>query len=193
MIFGTALMLAAVLLFCINIYRENRAGQESERIVHMIEQDIHGRAAEDPADTEPQETYKTDETEKEEIVIDGESYAGIIEIPSLGLKLPVMKELDYKKLDTAPCVYSGSVYTGDIIIAAHNFRTHFGRLKELESGEGIRFTDCEGETFDFSVTSSELIDGEAADVMESGDDWDMTLFTCTYSGKARIALRCKRV
>lgn len=33
---------------------------------------------------------------------------------------------------------------------------------------------------------------EKMTVKSSGDDWDLTLFTCTTGGQARYALRCVR-
>ena len=44
--------------------------------------------------------------------IEGNGYIGLLEIPALGLSLPVMSEWSYPNLKLAPCRYSGSAYTG---------------------------------------------------------------------------------
>ena len=50
---------------------------------------------------------------------------GILEIPALDLNL-VISSWSYSSLRLAPCRYSGSAYKGDLVIAAHNYQSHFG-------------------------------------------------------------------
>ena len=57
----------------------------------------------------------------------------------------------YPKLKIAPCRYSGSAYTGNLVIAAHNYRTHFGLLESLAPGAQVKFTDVEGNVFSYEI------------------------------------------
>lgn len=75
------------------------------------------------------------------------------------------------------------------IIAGHNYRSHFSRLKTLDIGSKIWFIDVEGNRFEYKVSDIEIIKGTNVKQMEKGK-WDMTLFTCTYGGQNRMALRC---
>ena len=54
---------------------------------------------------------------------------GILEIPALDLELPVISSWSYSSLRLAPCRYSGSAYKGDLVIAAHNYQSHFWGIK----------------------------------------------------------------
>lgn len=92
-------------------------------------------------------------------------------------------------LKIAPGRYKGSVYKRNIIIAGHNYRSHFSRLKTLDIGSKIWFIDVEGNRFEYKVSDIEIIKGTDVKQMEKGK-WDMTLFTCTYGGQNRMALRC---
>ena len=123
--------------------------------------------------------------------IDGEVYIGTLDIPALELSLPVMSEWSYPKLKLAPCRYKGSAYRNDLIICAHNYNSHFGRLKELEPGDEIVFTDADGNAFFYSVVTTETLAPTAIDEMESSG-WDLTLFTCTIGGAKRVTVRCKQ-
>ncbi|MFR9098498.1 MAG: sortase [Anaerostipes hadrus] len=76
-----------------------------------------------------------------------------------------------------------------MIIAGHNCRSHFSRLKTLDIGSKIWFIDLEGNRFEYKVSDIEIIKGTDVKQMEKGK-WDMTLFTCTYGGQNRMALRC---
>ena len=116
---------------------------------------------------------------------------GYVEIPALGLSLPVLSEWSYPNLKVAPCRYKGSIYLDDMIIAAHNYRTHFGTLESLEPGTQVIFTDTDGNRFEYEVSQLELLNGTDVEKMEEGD-WDLTLFTCTVGGRQRVTVRCTR-
>ena len=99
---------------------------------------------------------------------------------------------DYALLNIAPCRYTGSVYLNSMVVAAHNYSTHFGRLKELSPGDSIAFTDSDGNVFSYSVIEIETLSPYAIDDMTTGD-WDLTLFTCTVGGAQRVTVRCARI
>jgi sortase A len=136
------------------------------------------------------ETYKTvPEVEMPTVEIEEDEYIGKLEIPSLGLSLPVMSDWSYPKLKKAPCRYAGSAYMGNLIIAAHNYTRHFGKLKYLSEGDVVTFTDMDGNVFNYQVAEIEQLEPTAIEYMEAGD-WDLTLFTCTVGGSYRVTVRC---
>lgn len=122
-------------------------------------------------------------------MVKGDDYIGVVEVPSLGLSLPVMSSWSYPKLRKAPCRFEGSAYSGDLIIAGHNYTRHFGRLKNLSAGTEVRFTDVAGNVFVYKVLTIEKLGSYDSDAMRSGE-WDLTLFTCTYGGGSRVTVRC---
>ncbi|SHG11357.1 LPXTG-site transpeptidase (sortase) family protein [Bittarella massiliensis (ex Durand et al. 2017)] len=121
--------------------------------------------------------------------IEGNDYIGVVDIPSLGLSLPVMSEWSYPKLKLAPCRYYGSAYTGCLTIVAHNYHTHFGLLREVLVGTQVLFTDVKGRQFSYEVSTVETIEATAIEDAVSSV-WDLTLITCTTGGQTRLAVRC---
>lgn len=121
--------------------------------------------------------------------IDGHAYIGRIEFPTLGLSLPVLSEWSYPNLKIAPCRYSGSAYLSDMVIAAHNYTAHFGRLSELEVGDEVRFTDMDGNAFSYVVSAFEQLGAGAVEELQAGG-WALSLFTCTVGGQYRLVVRC---
>ena len=121
---------------------------------------------------------------------DGQTYIGVVEVPSLELSLPVISEWSYPRLKKAPCRFVGSVYSRDMVICGHNYERHFGRLKDLSIGDEVRFTDAEGNVFYYTVCAMEQLEKKAVEEMITGD-WDLTLFTCTKGGLTRVTVRCK--
>ena len=142
---------------------------------------------------EPVPEYKKNpEMEMPTVEVNGQECVGMIEIPALGLKLPIISEWSDAKLKKAPCRYSGSAYLKNMIIAGHNYRTHFSGIKRLNPGDSVVFTDADGNVFSYDVAEIETVGGYDIEKMEAGD-WDLTLFTCTNKGKARAAVRCREI
>lgn len=125
-------------------------------------------------------------------MVDGYPYIGFVTLPTLGIELPVMDDWDYVRLKLAPCRYYGSPQTDDFVIAGHNYPTHFGRLSELKIGDEVRFTEMDGKVHRYKVGDMEtLYPGQTQTMLES--DWDLTLYTCTYSRTQRVTVRCERM
>ncbi|MDY3984022.1 sortase [Dysosmobacter sp.] len=192
---GLLLMAAALLLTCYNLWDERRAAASAEGVLGELPAEM--RSAENAGTTETDEMGEIEipdyllnpEMEMPAVEIDGEGYIGTLKIPALDLELPVMEEWSYPRLRKAPCRYSGSAYRGDMVIAAHNYKTHFGRLKELRPGDEVTFIDADGNVFRYAVAETETLGGGDVEEMRAGD-WDLTLFTCTYGGKSRVTVRC---
>lgn len=123
---------------------------------------------------------------------DGQAYIGVLEIPSLDLTLPVISEWNYARLKKAPCRYAGSAYTDNLVISAHNYKAHFGRIKELDRGSLVAFTDADGNRFEYQVVLKETLSPGDVKEMKSGE-FDLSLFTCTVGGSHRVTVRCDRI
>jgi sortase A len=141
-----------------------------------------------------EETAPTPDPDREMPVVqlDGQDYIGRLDIPELELSLPVLSQWSYPNLKIAPCRYRGSAYQGNLILAAHNYKSHFGKLRQLQVGSPVTFTDMDGTVFHYQVAQLQQLQPTAIQEMEQGD-WALTLFTCTQGGSARLAVRCTLV
>ena len=182
---GLLLLAAALLLTSYNIWDEWRADRAADRAVEQLTASLrHTGLAPD---------YRQNpDMEMPVQRVDDESYIGTLYVPALDLSLPVISEWSYPRLKKAPCRYQGSVYQDNLIIAGHNYRTHFGELKNLQIGDRISFTDNDGNQFLYNLVEMEVLERTDVKKMESGD-WDLTLFTCTVGGASRVTVRCQRV
>lgn len=176
---GAVLILAALLLFLYNRSEDRRAGQEAESLLEDVRSTMAANA-----DPEPQEEPA------EEITYD---YAGVIAIPDLSLELPVIDQWSYARLKVAPCRQSGAAADGDLVIAAHNYKSHFGYLDRLEPGASVIFTDMEGTVYRYAVEEIRQLEPEDAEDVSSvfSSEYPLVLYTCTPGGKARVAVFCQ--
>lgn len=191
MAMGSMLILAALVLFLHNQNQQQTAAESVEILMPQMVEAIQNHQ-ENPAESialmPEDEIYR----EMPEMEIDGHFYIGFVSIPSLGLELPVMTDWTYPQLQIAPCRYSGSMYSDDLVIMAHNYPKHFGKLFDLRIGDAVSFTDMDGETVQYFVVARDILSPSAIDEMTAGD-YDLTLFTCNYGGQNRITVRCDRV
>lgn len=187
MALGAVLMISALLLFSENRREDIRAGQDAESLLARVEAAVVSAPTEIPsAPTEP-----TLAPELPVVVIDGYGYVGYLQIPALELTLPVMDQWDYGRLKKAPCRQLGSSRTGDLVIAAHNYSTHFGKLKKLVAGDAVIFTDMDHITNTYAVAEVRTVDPEDVEaVVNSG--YPLVLYTCTPGGKTRVAVFCQQ-
>ena len=201
-IMGLLLTAAALSLTGYNLWGEYQAERNADQALVQV--------AEAMPETEPEEESEAQEAESEsekmeipefvhnpqmempEKVIDGQIYIGVVEIPPLSLKLPVIRDWSDERLKIAPCRYVGSVYTGDLIISGHSYKKHFRYIRKLVEGDLVIFTDMDGNRFVYQVSGTEVIAPDGVEQMVSGE-WDLTLFTCTYNGSSRHTVRCTLV
>lgn len=189
-IIGLLLLVVALSFAIYNICDSARAGKVAVQTVNEIEKIIPDKPKEEFSST----VYPDKEMPTTQI--DGNNYIGILEIPELNVKLPVMSDWDYNKLNISPCCYYGTAYRNDLVIAAHNYYSHFGGLGQLSVDSKIIFTDIDGTVFNYRVIWSEILQPDQIDQMiqeKENDQWDLTLFTCTISGSTRYTVRCEKI
>ena len=182
MLLGAVFVLAALLLLCYNQWDARRAEVSAAQVMKQLEDILPDQSGE----TEAAEQAKT-------ITIDGREYIGYLSIPAMELKLPVLAQWSDDGLKIAPARYSGSLPDGDLVIAGHNYKKHFSPIKWLDVGAEVDFVDAGDRVWHYQVSSVEELWPEQVDAMiteTDGEEWDMTLFTCTPGGSARCAVRC---
>ena len=217
---GTVLILLGLLCFAgaafltaYNYWDAARAEKASREIMLQMEklvgetEDLSDPEKEDlPASLSessmalPDSSAEVSYREMPAVEIDGCMYIGFLNIPSLDLTLPVMQKWDYERLKISPCRYSGSYFTDDLVICAHNYARHFSPVKGISMGADVWFVTAAGKKIHYTATNIQTI--APADIREmiqnnknslSGSEWDLTLFTCNTGGTTRCAVRCERV
>ena len=192
-ILGVACLLAAIGFVIYNRWEAENAAVASQSLLA----DVQLALDEELPSLPPQETQEIDPlpeapaapTEMATVPVDGYDCIGILSVPVLDLELPVLTDWSYEKLEKAPCLYYGSYYEADFVIAAHNYQAHFGRLSELQAGDLVIFTDVTGVAHCYEVVLLETLPKEATQEMIASG-FDLSLYTCTPGGGSRVTVRC---
>ena len=166
-----------------------REEKNAEETAHSIVENVHGIIDENKPDQPLPDDTEKEPAEMLTVKVDGYDCIGILSIPALDLELPVLTDWSYTKLKKAPCHYYGSYYEKNFVIAAHNYKSHFGRLSQLQPGDVVFFTDVNGEAYYYEVVLLETLPEEATkEMITSG--FDLSLYTCTTGGSNRVTVRC---
>lgn len=195
---GLLLIAAALCITAYNLWDSYRAGLAADAALRQlaIAEPVPMPDAAEP-DEDPQEIEYPDyilnpEMDMPTQMINGNAYIGVLKFPTLNRELPVLSEWSYPLLKVAPCRYSGTAYMDNLVIAAHNYRKHFGPLSALHFGDSVSFTDMDGNEFLYEVQEVEVLQPTAIEEMTESP-YDLTLFTCTLGGQSRLAVRCEKV
>ena len=200
MVLGVLLILGAVALSWWNQKEDNDVQKAAVQIMPQLVQQIRENTVAETVG--PQDAFVpelelqkpvallTEEDKKmTEVEIDGNLYIGYLSIPALNMELPIMSDWSYAQLQIAPCRYHGSIRGEDLVLMAHNYRSHFGYINRREPGDQVIFTDMDGKTTVYTVVGQDILDPSAVEVITAGE-YDLTLFTCTYGGASRITVYC---
>lgn len=175
---GILLIISALTLTLYNSYQDKNAGIKSNEIREKLE-----------------EVLVNNSNEKEEsktINIDGNNYIGIIYIEDLDLKLPIMNDWDYTKMQISPCRYYGEIQTNNLVICAHSYKSMFKSLKNLNQGDKITIIDINNQEYNYEVELLEVLSPTSVtEMIES--EFDLTLFTCTDDSSSRLTVRLNRI
>ena len=138
---GFLLLLIAGGWYIFNTVEDENAGKQAAEILSKFE------TVQSIVPTDPDETENTGPV----IKVDGDAFCGKVVIEKVDIELPIYDEWNYDRLKSAPCRYTGHIATNDMIIAGHNYRSHFRNLKYVKVGDKVTFIDAYGIAHDYVV------------------------------------------
>lgn len=128
--------------------------------------------------------------------LQGYSVIARLDIPSIGISLPVLSKTTDTALKYSVCYYTGPDPGGEgnLVITGHNYASgaHFGNLDEVQEGDTVSLTDEEGNTYTYTVYKTELITPDDAQALADTEyDREVTLLTCEENANRRLLVRCR--
>lgn len=114
---------------------------------------------------------------------------GTIEIPKLGLSVPLNQGISLKSIDRGPSHWPGTALpgnVGNVVIAGHRV-THskpFRHIDTLAAGDEIIYVVDDVRSV-YAVTRHEVVTPDATWIVNQTEDATTTLFACHPPGSAR--------
>ncbi len=206
---GILLIAAAAIMYTVGIITEKKADRSAEELSQQLVAVIAEKAEAEQgpsADTDGGTSVTMENGSAEDVLPEdpGEqleqkktinyrnyNWLGYLSVPTLRMEIPILASWSTRLFNVAPCRYSGSPEGGDLVLAGHNYRSHFGRLNKLAVGDEITFTDMDGVVTRYVVAETEVL--QPTDIRKMLDTpYALTMFTCTKGGKTRFTVRCNR-
>lgn len=121
--------------------------------------------------------------------IGGEDYIALLEIPSVGCRLPVYGSWDKGKVFSHPCRFSGTVYDGSLIVGGYDRPGQFDFFDYISKDDPVMVTDMRGSVFSYVVDQMEYSGSAEAEVLTDSEA-DLTLFVRDARLMKYVILRC---
>lgn len=121
--------------------------------------------------------------------INGVDYCGLLEIPALGITLPISDQWNSKDFYCAPSRFCGSVYDGTLVIGGGDYPKQFAFCDKIENGTAVTVTDMTGARFSYTVSRVDRAKHAQAQWLQEGA-YDLVLFCRDAYSSEYIAVRC---
>jgi sortase A len=114
---------------------------------------------------------------------------GTIEIPKIGVSKAMYEGITLTTLDHGPGHWPGTAMPGqlgNVVIAGHRVSHDkpFRNIDKLVPGDDVIMTTADG-SFDYKVTSTEIVNPDALWIVDQTPDYTATLFACHPPGSTR--------
>lgn len=131
----------------------------------------------------------------------GETYYidAVLNIPSLEINYPVLSDTSEELLKISLNKFwgPGANEVGNYVIVGHNYKnkTFFGKLPGIEEGAIVELTDLKGITVQYEVYDKYIVDPTDVECtsQRTNGKRELTLITCTSTGKQRHVIKCREV
>lgn len=191
---ATVCMICGIVIGFLHIKSEQDLYQENMQIIQQMTELQESKRTTADVSSEAAfatEAYESEVEEEQEIGLpnDGREYFAVLELPQLGIKLPVLSEYSEAGMKMTPCVYYGSIETNNLVIVGHNYESQLAALNDFDENLEVILTCKDGTVYTYESFMVESLNPDQVDEMLTGN-WDFTVFTCNYAGDKRIAYRC---
>lgn len=180
-VLGCLLVVGSLALFLFVRVGADRAQSRNAEIVQTI------RALLPPAQPGVMDTYSNMAMPALEIA--GEDYVALVDIPALGLTLPVADTWHKHKVLSGPRRFEGTVYDGSLIVGGTDQPGQFSGFAYLEPGCSVTVTDMTGAEFAYVIQRIDR-SSSVSEAVLTADDAQLTLFVRNAYGLDYILLRC---
>lgn len=122
--------------------------------------------------------------------LEGKDFAGLLQVPSFGVNLPIGSSWDVAAVSQYPCRFWGSAYDNSLIVGGSGRKGQFDFCGKLDLGEKILVTDMAGARFSYEVVRIDRRNHADMECFEESEA-DLILFVRESSSRSYIIVRCQ--
>ena len=134
-----------------------------------------------------------------ELEFKGYKIEGIIEIPKINIKYPIIDHTNEETMKVSITKFWGPQANeiGNYTVAGHNNKdgTMFGKTKYLQIGDKIKLKNLKNKIIEYEIFKIYSIDPDDVSCVESVENGtrEITLITCTNGHKNRLVTKARQI
>lgn len=184
-VFLVILTLSAIVVLGIIIFKQYEGKENSKQAIQVVAQ--------------IEEKFNNIENTNKKIEMEYKGYkvVGIIEIPSINIKYPILNKTNDNSMEYSITKFSGGEVNeiGNFVVAGHNYLngTMFGKVDQLKIGDEIKLTDLYNNTLTYEIFDIYSTDPNDTSILESSKEGtkEVTLITCTKGQINRLITKAR--
>ena len=184
-VFLVILTLSAIVVLGIIIFKQYEGKENSNQAIQVVAQ--------------IEEEFNNIENTNKKIEMEYKGYkvVGIIEIPSINIKYPILNKTNDNSMEYSITKFSGGEVNeiGNFVVAGHNYLngTMFGKVDQLKIGDEIKLTDLYNNTLTYEIFDIYSTDPNDTSILESSKEGtkEVTLITCTKGQINRLITKAR--
>ena len=186
----TLLIIAAIVVIGLIVYNyvvSEKNDSNLAKVITEIEQQFSNN------------TGNTNSVEPVKVQYNGFDVVGLIEIPSINIKYPIINKTNDTTMKYSITKFSGGEINsiGNFTVAGHNNLngTMFGKVKRLKIGDQIKLTDLYNNTVTYEIFDIYSVDPNDVSCLDSVEEntKEVTLITCTNGHLKRLITKAREV
>ncbi len=187
------LITAGIAIMAVPFFWRTTGEKQTEQLISEFE-----RTLEDDQDEKKDvEEEQTSISKEDEAILEEGYVIGIIEIPSIDIRYPVMEGTGSAVLNAGighiPET-AGIGESGNCVLCGHNgsrYGTFFTPLNQISIGDVVTIIDKKGQAHIYEVTETEVVNPYDNSIKTQGEGKELTLFTCSQKGTMRFVVKCR--
>ena len=187
------LIIGGIAVMAVPFFWHVSGEQKTNQLITEFEQELEETGDEETG-VEEEQTSISKETQA---ILEKGNVIGIIEIPSINIRYPVMEGTGKEVLNAGIGHISETAKIGgegNCVLCGHNgsrYGTFFTPLNQVKSGDEVQILDKEGQKHIYEVTGTDVIAPNDNSIKAQGKDKELTLFTCAEKGTRRFVVKCR--
>lgn len=190
-------IITGIVILTVPIYWHFKGAWETEKLMQEFEQEIE-------MDEETEENTGKEEGESalskaDAALLSQREVIGIITIPSLDLKYPVIEGTSSTVLNAGIGHIAETASIGEIgncVLCGHNgsrYGTFFTPLNQIAIGAEVSVMDKTGAVHLYEVTETFVVNPYDNSIKAQSGTEELTLFTCAEKGTKRFVVKCRPI
>jgi sortase A len=187
------LITAGIAIMAVPFFWRITGEKKTEQLVNQFEQTLE----DDQDEKKDVEEEQTSISKEDEAILEEGNVIGIIEIPSIDIRYPVMEGTGSAVLNAGighiPET-AGIGESGNCVLCGHNgsrYGTFFTPLNQISMGDVVTIIDKKGQAHIYEVTETEVVNPYDNSIKTQGEEKELTLFTCSQKGTMRFVVKCR--